>query len=500
MRTALYARISEDRQDGAGVARQLADCRALASRKNWAPLVEFVDNDISASAYSRKVRTAYRRMLEGAREGELERIVVYHIDRLYRQPRELEDWIDLADQGRVEIVSANSGDIDLANSDGRAMARVLVAMAAKESDDKSRRIKRAKQHSREQGLPHGGRRAFGWRDGMTQHPEEAPVIQQAVTDLLSGASMAEVTRRWNAAGVVQPQTGKARWTPANVRQVMMNPRHAGLVGYRAEVRDRRGRRTYARPVVIGTAQWPAIVPRDRWERLQAVLSDRGASGRIPRRRSLLTGLITCAACGTIMVRTGGHRRSSAVGSQFYRTWRCPNQRGCGRVSIQAQGLEALIVETVKRATDTVDLVAAFRGDPSDERQATDLLHHLDELDHRLDAAAAAYAHGKLPARAFEKAGAAIQREQAELRAQLSRLSARAAVEPYVGEPGLLRVNWPRLTVDQQRAIVGAVIETISVRPAIQRGRPSFDEARVEVRWRGRGSAGTQATGERGAAQ
>jgi hypothetical protein len=31
--TALYARISEDRHDGAGVNHQLQDCRALAQRK-----------------------------------------------------------------------------------------------------------------------------------------------------------------------------------------------------------------------------------------------------------------------------------------------------------------------------------------------------------------------------------------------------------------------------------------------------------------------------------
>ena len=32
---AVYARISDDRQDGAGVERQLQDCRALVQRRGW---------------------------------------------------------------------------------------------------------------------------------------------------------------------------------------------------------------------------------------------------------------------------------------------------------------------------------------------------------------------------------------------------------------------------------------------------------------------------------
>ena len=94
MRTAIYARISDDRHDGAGVDRQLQDCRALVKSNGWGPAVEFVDN--SVSAYSGKPRPRYLAMLAALRDGSLGRVVVWHLDRLYRQPRELEDIIDLA--------------------------------------------------------------------------------------------------------------------------------------------------------------------------------------------------------------------------------------------------------------------------------------------------------------------------------------------------------------------------------------------------------------------
>src|SRR2546426_3620371 len=124
MSTAIYARISDDRQEGAGVGAQLKDCRALVKGHGWGPTSEFVDNDVSA--FSGKPRPQYTAMLQGVRAGSIDRVVVWHIDRLYRQPRELEDLIDLADRGRVQVVTCHAGDLNLGTDDGITMARVLV--------------------------------------------------------------------------------------------------------------------------------------------------------------------------------------------------------------------------------------------------------------------------------------------------------------------------------------------------------------------------------------
>jgi site-specific DNA recombinase len=46
---AIYARISSDQDGrGLGVARQVEDCRKLASDRGWAVAEEYVDNDVSA--------------------------------------------------------------------------------------------------------------------------------------------------------------------------------------------------------------------------------------------------------------------------------------------------------------------------------------------------------------------------------------------------------------------------------------------------------------------
>ncbi len=483
MTTAIYARISDDRHDGAGVDRQLEDCRALAKRESWQPTAEFVDN--SVSAFSGKLRPRYRALLAAVNGGEVSRIVVGHIDRL------LEDIIDLADAGRVQVITVRAGDLNLGTDSGITMARVAVAFANQESRDKSKRVKRAKQQTREQGKSSGGPRPFGWkatfilddvgkkRRILSEDPREVALIRTAIADLLAGSSLRDIAMRWNTAGVPQTQTGRANWTAQIVRQVVSNPRLAGLIGHRVEkpAADGVGQR-YLPAVVVGKAEWAAIVDRKQWEQLQVVLGERGADLHMPRRRSLLTGLVTCATCGSTMVRSGARGRDA--GGSVRKVWRCMKAGG-GHGSIGAAELEALLTEATLQRADTASLAAIVRRQGRQGKQASDLVAELDLLDQRLDAAAASFAAGRLPARAFEHATAAIERSKQGLQRRLGPLTATAALEPYAGRRGVLRSAWPGLTIDQQRAIIAAALGPVTVSPAIMRGRPTFDRARVKIR-------------------
>ena len=58
-RAAIYLRISNDRTgEELGVTRQREDCLAVCKHKGWTP-VEYCDNDISASSFSKKPRPEY---------------------------------------------------------------------------------------------------------------------------------------------------------------------------------------------------------------------------------------------------------------------------------------------------------------------------------------------------------------------------------------------------------------------------------------------------------
>ena len=67
IRAAIYARISYDPDVRAvGVDRQREDCLRLAASRGWTVVAEYIDNNVSASKYSRKARTQYLRLLDDA--------------------------------------------------------------------------------------------------------------------------------------------------------------------------------------------------------------------------------------------------------------------------------------------------------------------------------------------------------------------------------------------------------------------------------------------------
>ena len=93
MQAAIYLRQSEDRNGNMlAVDRQRQDCEKLCAQKGWTT-TEYMDNDTSAT--SGKSRPAYQAMLADIRVGAIDAVVAWDLDRLYRQPRELEDLIDV---------------------------------------------------------------------------------------------------------------------------------------------------------------------------------------------------------------------------------------------------------------------------------------------------------------------------------------------------------------------------------------------------------------------
>lgn len=480
--TAVYARISDDRADGAGVTRQLVDCHALCSgHPEWGRPTEYVDNDISAWKAGTP-RPRYREMLDRVRSGEVGRIVVYHVDRLYRRPRELEELIELADVGQVEVVSTVGGEIDLRGSDGRFVARILVGVAAKESDDKSRRIRRQKQQQREQGVPSGGSRAFGWRDYMTPDPEETSIILDAVEAVLAGESLNGLARRWNQAGVRQPQSGASRWTSMGIRQVLENPRHAGLMSYRPHLHQD-GKRVFSPITVVGQANWPSIVPRERWEALQRVLKARGDGYRYPRRRSLLTGLVICGRCGATMTRATAKNEVTGLYTRPY--WTCqsrPTGETCGRLGIDATRLESLVVSSVLDAFDSPEFLTAWRDGEMREGDAPEPISELEALELRRAEVSERYARGAIPISMLEKVTQLIDEERERIQRQLATAEAPTGLHRFSGSAGSLRLEWASLDLDTQRTILSAVIEKVKINKSGPR-KSAFDPHRVAISWR-----------------
>jgi site-specific DNA recombinase len=356
------------------------------------------------------------------------------------------------------------GSLEMSTGPGGTWHAFGSRMSNQASDYTRDRVKRQKLQAKEKGRLLGGPRAFGWRTGETkgslvQDPTEVAFLSEAVDQLLAGASLNAMARRWNAQGVPTPQgrrdrkknpdgpaDWKGRWTPQTVHNVITNPRHNGLV-----------------------------IDQTRWQQLHELLQRRSTFAKVPRRRSLLTGVVRCSLCGTKMVRTG------AVGGR--KAWRCPSPStsatACGKVSIDSEGLEQLLVESTLLHADKGDLARIIkkmgRGSEHDR-----LIAQLVELNQLEEDISASFSAGRWPLSAFEKATAALEAERKALTSSLARLTPASTIARYAGKPGVLRASWPTLSIDQQREIIKMLLGKIEVTPVLKRGFAKFDRKRVMI--------------------
>src|SRR4051794_12700857 len=92
----IYTRVSrDDSGDGASNRRQREDCEKLADLRGW-DVVELCE-DVSISAYGKKHRPAWKRTLALIESGDVDIVVAWHLDRMTRNMRDLEDLITLSE-------------------------------------------------------------------------------------------------------------------------------------------------------------------------------------------------------------------------------------------------------------------------------------------------------------------------------------------------------------------------------------------------------------------
>src|SRR6185312_12790272 len=147
---AAYVRMSQDISgEMLGVQRQLDECTALADGNGWDITQRFDDNDLSA--FNGKTRPGFEAMLDAMKRGEIDVLVCWHVDRLYRSMKDLERLIEIAEAQGVQIKAVQGGELDLSTSAGRMVARILGSVSRQESEHKGERQKLANQQRRAKG-------------------------------------------------------------------------------------------------------------------------------------------------------------------------------------------------------------------------------------------------------------------------------------------------------------------------------------------------------------
>lgn len=482
-RAVIYCRISQDRTGaGLGVDRQREDCEALAERNGWQVVETYVDNDVSAYKKGKK-RPGYQRMLADLDQGLATIVIAWHTDRLHRSPVELEGYIDVCERRGVSTHTVQAGELDLATSSGRMTARILGAVARQESEHKGERVARARRQKALAGEWMGGIRPFGWGlptgetrtvadrktgeereepvlDMLKAVPEEAEALRLWTDMMLSGGSIRSLVKWCRDKGVTTTRGNAV--THADMRDMLMRPRNAGIAVYRGEE--------------VGRGKWEPIVDEAKYRAVCAILKDparttnRGAQPKWVGSLLYLCGRDNCGQGMTVTM----------SGGRSYPSYRCPTGHGGGRrAEIVDQHVEDVIVERLSR-DDAHDLLLPG----PDDVDVAGLQAQSEEIRRRMTDLAALFGGGQIDMVQFTQ-GTDTARAQLEgVTQQLARAATKDPLVDLVGAPDVRRA-WKALELDRKRIVLRALI-TVTLktpRPGRMPDGGYFDYDAIDFAWK-----------------
>ena len=124
--------------------RQVQDAERYVAEAGLGAVDEhYTDSGRSASEYRTKARERFADLLDDIADGRVGTILVWVLDRIVRDPRDLETLMDLCRLHGVRIVQTASGsELDPDNAESMLHARISGAVAAYEAAKTSMRQRR----------------------------------------------------------------------------------------------------------------------------------------------------------------------------------------------------------------------------------------------------------------------------------------------------------------------------------------------------------------------
>lgn len=151
-RAALYARVSRVDQS---VDLQLDECRALAKQRAWTLVETYRDEGISGA---KERRPELDRMLDAAKRGRFDVLIVWKGDRLFRSLSHMVETVNYLVSIGVDFVSVTE-PFDTASATGRFVRNIFASFAEMERDLIRERVRAGLAAARRRGRIGGRPRA-----------------------------------------------------------------------------------------------------------------------------------------------------------------------------------------------------------------------------------------------------------------------------------------------------------------------------------------------------
>jgi DNA invertase Pin-like site-specific DNA recombinase len=340
MIVAVYARVSTAQQaeKDLSIPDQLRQLRAWCSRQGHAVAVEYVEPGASATDDRRPV---FQQMIGEAGQvpRPFEAILVHSQSRFFRDlvqyalyERKLQGW-----GIRLLSITQPTGD----ELTGELLRRMISLFDEYQSKETGKHTLRAMQENARQGYCNGSAPPFGYRTQavprpgrqgakkrLVIHDGEAAIVRQLFALYLQGNHGQDlgdygIARLLDQRGITY--RGKP-WGKGRVQAALTNRTYLGERVFNLR-NTKTGRRNPASDWIVCPV--PPIIPAATFQAVQAKRASRRPTVVAPRvvsSPSLLTGLVTCGACGagmTLATGKGGRYRYYKCSNRIRRGTACP---------------------------------------------------------------------------------------------------------------------------------------------------------------------------------
>lgn len=208
-RVAIYVRVSSKRQD---YQRQISELTTIAEQKRY-EVVKIFQEVGSASKRKKSERPELLKVMELARSGAIQKILVSEISRLGRKTSEMLGLIEQLTEMKVSVYAKNLGmetllETGRRNPGASIVFTILAELARVETEELSERIRsgleEAKRNNKRLGRPPGSK--ISTEALMRKYPKVVKFLRQGKsvreTATLAGVAIATVMRVRESLGKV----------------------------------------------------------------------------------------------------------------------------------------------------------------------------------------------------------------------------------------------------------------------------------------------------------
>ena len=257
----VYIRVSTEDQAREGFSLGEQEEKLLQLCKFKELDVYKVYNDAGISAKDMEHRPQFQEMLKDMKEGKLNYIVAYKLDRITRSVRDLEELISLLEQYNCFLL-CDRDDVNTSTANGRFFVRMLTVLSQLEIEIVSERTKFGLNGAIKSGhIP--GQRPFGYKSAedkrMVIDNATRPYVEKIFDMYLEGKSFQQIANYFKENNIYP----KKNWKDTTIQKIIDNKIYMGDY----EQYKRIGKQENLEPVVYMNVVEP-IISRAKWEECQ----------------------------------------------------------------------------------------------------------------------------------------------------------------------------------------------------------------------------------------